>query len=136
MPFYSSTTDEAERLREKVAFTRRRARARFVAKILPTITYVKVSSPVYAHAGESTYQVFRANKSLGFVGLRRRESWRKHGRLRTSLIGLTRDWWSGSVSDPYSRDHTYSDYNSSRLRATELLLEHLYDLSHPEPTLD
>ena len=104
-------------------------RYRYVKKILPEITYAKVAGPVWRHAGETTYQVLHDGKVIGFVGLRRRESWRKHGRIRVGLIGLTRDWWSGEDADG---SRVYSDYAYSRAKATEDLLRRLYDLAHPE----
>jgi hypothetical protein len=119
-------------LRARATLRRFRARYRYVDKTLPLVTYKKVEGGYKSHPSETTYAVLKAGRVLGYVGLKRRENWRKAGRLRTSLIGLTRLWWSGDRAVPLSRDHTFSETSYNRTSATRNLLEHLYDLSHPE----
>jgi hypothetical protein len=121
-------------VRSRLNLIRTRARYKHIEKVTPAITYTKVEGLYHSRPGENTYQVLQSDKPIGYVGMQRRESWRKHGRIRTSLIGLTRDWWSGSQPSPGSRDQIYSDYSHSRQAATTRLLEYLWDLAHPEPS--
>ena len=129
---YGAPIDPETTERLKISLTRTRARYRYVEKTIKQVSYRKVEDSIRYHPSETTYEVLRANRVIGYVGLKRRENWRKHGRIRTSLIGLSRDWWSGSAANPGSRSQFYTEYSYSRTRATEILLENLYDLSHPE----
>ena len=119
-------------LRAKATLKRSRTRYRYIDKTLAQVTYTKVEGGYKSHPSETTYAVFLGSQVLGYVGLKRRENWRKAGRLRTSLVGLTRLWWSGDRPIPYSRSHTYSETSYNRTSATRDLIEHLYDLYHPE----
>ena len=121
-----SAEDEAH---YQASQARWRAKYHYAQKMLPKVTYVKVASEPHRSLKETTYQVFISGKPAGYVGLKRRESWRKTGRIRTSFYGMSKDWWSGPEVNGWQ---TYSDYGYSRQKATESLLEHLYDLAHPE----
>jgi hypothetical protein len=127
MPSALSEEDEAH---YQAAQARFRERYKWVQKALTKVTYKKVDAAAPSgRREETTYLVLQNGQEVGYVGLKRRESWRKAGRIRTSLIGMRKDWWSGKDATGWN---TYSDYAYSRTRATEALLEHVYDLSHPE----
>ena len=43
---------------------------------------------------ERRYRVFLGGEFIGIVESIRTESWRKSGRIRTSLIGHPKEWWA------------------------------------------
>jgi hypothetical protein len=110
-----------------------RARMRAVGVALKKVTYEQVAGARWRSKGETTYRVSLEGKAVGYVGLRRRESWRKAGRIRVGLIGLSRDWWSGPDE---TASQTYSDYAMSRTAATKSLLEHLIEKGQIEVGVD
>lgn len=71
----------------------------------------------YGAKDSRRYVVSVAGTAIGTVESWRSESWRKHGRIRTSLIGRPKYWASERPGARYVHRHDYT-----RLRAIESLV--------------
>lgn len=91
----------------------------------------KIEPEVYE---EARYQVVlsRPRVTIGYVTKRRTESWRKSGRIRTSLIGRpvhweahrTADWReAGTNTMDYSVGYHYTRRNAAAVALAEAFLE-------------